>query len=189
MKKKRAAKKQNHLFLEIQDARWKKVSGLKPRLEKIVQLVLANVPEAYCMLAKRAQATLLLASDKEVRRLNHDYRGMNKPTNVLSFPQFTAAELRRLGKGREPVYIGDIAMAFQYTKAEAASEDKILINHISHLLIHGLLHLFGYDHLTDAAAARMERLEKKLMAELGLPDPYAPAPAKASKARIKRKRA
>ncbi len=189
MKKKRAEKKQNHLFVEIQDARWKKINGLKPRLEKVAELVLASMPEVYRLLAKRAQATLLLTSDKEVRSLNHDYRGMNKPTNVLSFPQFTAAELRLLGKGRDPVYIGDMAMAYQYTKAEALCEDKTFINHISHLLIHGLLHLFGYDHLTDATAGRMERMEKKLMAELGLPDPYAPVSAKTPKIRMKRKRA
>ena len=70
--------------------------------------------------------------------------------------------------------MGDIVLGYQYIVAEAKKDNKILINHLSHLLIHGILHLFGYDHISGPEAVSMERLETKIMAGLGLPDPYAP---------------
>ena len=186
---KKAKKKKTCLTIEIAAPNWKSLTGLRPRLKKAAALVLAELPKTLQPAASRAAFTLLLTTNAAVRRLNHDFRGLNKPTNVLSFPHFTRAQLVRAGKGKEilnrkeTLYIGDIAAAYQYTVDEARKEHKSVAHHLTHLLIHGLLHLFGYDHHTDAAAARMERLEKKLMAELGLPDPYAPIPSKAPPAR------
>ena len=185
---KKAKKEKNGLHIEIASSAWRLVPGLRPKLQKAAALVLTRLPASLQPVAKRAAFTLLLTTNAAVRRLNHDFRGLNKPTNVLSFPYFTCAQLVRAGKGKEVLYIGDIAVAYQYMVDEARKEHKNAAHHLTHLLIHGLLHLFGYDHATDAAAARMERLEKKLMAELGLPDPYAPLVAKAPPARRKKRK-
>ena len=115
-----------------------------------------------------------LVGKKEIQALNKTYRHKDKPTNVLSFPQFSPRQLPKKGKKNEAVTLGDIVISYQYIVGEAKKDNKMLINHVSHLLIHGILHLFGYDHVSDTGAARMERLEKRIMADLGLPDPYKP---------------
>ncbi|NTU76761.1 MAG: rRNA maturation RNase YbeY [Alphaproteobacteria bacterium] len=185
MVKKTGSVKKSALHIESAAAPWKKVRGLKPRLEKATALVLARLPDNLRSVAKRASFTVLLTTDKGVQRLNHDFRGLNKPTNVLSFPQFSRGKLQKYRQKGE-VYVGDLAVAYAYVAKEAKSEHKILLDHVTHLLIHGLLHLFGYDHLTAAAAARMERWETHLMAELGLSDPYAPQPPRAKGQRRKK---
>lgn len=168
-------KKNPSVIIEIKGAGWKKIKGLEKRLAQASELTLATMPVALLPAARRAQATLLLTSDKAVQTLNHDYRGKDKPTNVLSFPQFERADLAKVGKtGLGNIYVGDIAVAYQTVVKEAKAEKKELLDHVTHLLIHGLLHLFGYDHDTDARASRMEKMEKEIMATLGLPDPYAP---------------
>ena len=136
--------------------------------------------------------TLLLTNDGAIRRLNRDFRGIDRPTNVLSFPQWTPRQLSKIGKKGEIVPLGDIVIAYQYVVAEAKKDHKILINHVTHLLIHGLLHLFGYDHTSDTEAGKMERLEKRgswlISAFL---DPYKPVPAhggKGSQVQVERAR-
>jgi probable rRNA maturation factor len=165
--------RKSRLQIEIANEAWKNVKGLTKRLEQASDLTLAVLPAPLLPAAKQAQMTLLLTTDKAVQTLNHDYRGLNKPTNVLSFPHYERRELIKLGKRGEPLYVGDIAVAYQYMAKEARVEHKILLDHLTHLLIHGVLHLFGYDHDTSGKAARMESLEKQVMATLGLPDPYA----------------
>lgn len=167
----------SHLEIQLVGAGWKKEKGLEKRLQAAVNLTLASLPAALLPIARQAQVTLLLTNDKAVQTLNHDYRGKDKPTNVLSFPQFEKDDLVKLSRSKTPilggVHVGDIAVAYQYVVKEAKAEHKVLADHVTHLLIHGLLHLFGYDHDTVARAAKMEKLEKEIMATLGLPDPYA----------------
>ncbi len=158
-----------NLDLQFTDRRWRRIPKLRARLEKAAAVTLAHLPKN---LRFPCTATLLLADDKTIRQLNRDFRGFDRPTNVLSFPQFAPRELTKKGKKREPVTLGDVVIAYQYVVAEAEKDRKPLINHVTHLLIHGLLHLFGYDHAADAEADSMERLEKRIMAKLGLPDPY-----------------
>ena len=166
-----------HFLIEKEAAGWGKVKGLELRLEKVASLALACLPATLLPLAFGAQATLLLTTDASVQKLNRTYRGKDKPTNVLSFPQFERPALVKLAKQPAAVgqkfYAGDIAVAYQYVVKEARAEHKELLDHVTHLAIHGLLHLFGYDHDTQGRAARMEKLEKEIMATLGLPDPYA----------------
>ena len=119
-----------------------------------------------------AEATLLLTGNAAQRRLNRDFRGIDKPTNVLSFPQFSPDEILKKRPKSAPVALGDIAMAFPYVLDEARKTGKKPGDHVTHLMIHGVLHLFGYDHIHDTDAVRMERLETKIMAALGFPDPY-----------------
>ncbi|MBV8061479.1 MAG: rRNA maturation RNase YbeY [Alphaproteobacteria bacterium] len=166
------------LEIAIEHKGWDSIRGLRPLLGRAAEMTLAHLPEKYRF---PVAFTVLLTGDKQVETLNHDYRGQKKPTNVLSFPQVEPEDLTRLGKtvkGQKnaALCIGDIAMAYQYMVVEAKNDNKILKNHAAHLLIHGILHLFGYDHLTDPEAGRMERLETKIMAALGLPDPYVAPP-------------
>jgi len=166
--------KKTQLHIEKASAPWGKIKGLDRRLMRAAELTLASLPETLLPAAKQAELTLLLTTDKAVQTLNHDFRGKNAPTNVLSFPHFERQQLVKLGKKGEALYVGDIAVAYQFTAREAKAEHKLLLDHVTHLMIHGILHLFGYDHITPGKAARMEKLERELMASLGLLDPYAP---------------
>ena len=96
------------------------------------------------------------------------WRGKDKPTNVLSFPAFPETKA-----GPLPPMLGDIVLAAETVAAESELENKPLEHHITHLVIHGLLHLVGYDHETDAQADEMEALERRALARLAIPDPYA----------------
>ncbi len=111
--------------------------------------------------ARSPGMTVLLTNDARLRDLNRQFRGKNKPTNVLSFPS------------DEPGYLGDIAIAYGVTAAEAKKDKKTLSDHAAHLALHGTLHLLGYDHETDREAGIMEALETRLLSKLGIADPYA----------------
>ena len=118
-----------------------------------------------------AEVAIMLTDDAGIRTLNRDWRGIDKPTNVLSFP----APLLPRRDDAAPRALGDIAIAFETTRAEAEAEHKPFANHLSHLAVHGFLHLIGYDHENDADAEEMEALERQILAQLGIPDPYAPS--------------
>jgi probable rRNA maturation factor len=111
------------------------------------------------------EVTILLTDDAEMRALNKTWRGKDKPTNVLSFPAGEAP-----GDGGA---LGDIAIAYETAAKEAADARLTLEDHVSHLVVHGLLHLLGFDHLEDDEAQRMENLERKVLASIGIADPYA----------------
>ena len=114
------------------------------------------------------EVSIVLADDDTVHALNRQYRGIDKPTNVLSFPTEKWEE-----GGGQPVLIGDVVLGFETVKREAKLADKPLGHHVSHLIVHGILHLLGYDHETDSDAAEMEPLETAILARLNIPDPYA----------------
>jgi probable rRNA maturation factor len=107
--------------------------------------------------------TILLTDDPTVEELNLRFRKKNSPTNVLSFPAPTNRDR----------HLGDVALAYGVCAREAAEQGKPLAHHLQHLVAHGVLHLLGYDHTTDAEAEAMEGLERAVLAGLGIPDPYA----------------
>ncbi|WP_376702038.1 rRNA maturation RNase YbeY [Mesorhizobium sp. ISC25] len=115
----------------------------------------------------RSELSIVFSDDAHIRTLNAGWRGKDKPTNVLSFPAFPFAR-----GGPLPPMLGDIVLAAETVVREAALEDKPVEDHISHLVIHGLLHLLGYDHETDAEAELMEATERAALARLAIPDPY-----------------
>lgn len=112
------------------------------------------------------EVSVLLADDAAVRVLNRDWRGIDKPTNVLSFPA-QASKLEGI-----PPLLGDIAIAYETLAREAADEGKPVLHHLAHLVVHGYLHLMGYDHQTDSEAQAMEALEREILRALRIPDPY-----------------
>ncbi len=119
------------------------------------------------------EASLAFVTPKAIQTLNHDFRGKNKPTNVLSFPQFTPAELKKLKPAKtETIYLGDIILCKKVIVSETLKLKKPLNHHLIHLVVHGTLHLLGYDHMRNADAKRMETLEKRILAGLGINDPY-----------------
>lgn len=129
-----------------------------------------------------AEISLLLADDAAIRRLNATWRGQDRATNVLSFP---AEDLTPEALPAEPpagAFLGDLAIALETTRREAAAEGKPLAEHLAHLVVHGTLHLLGHDHQTDAQAATMEGLERRILADLGVGDPYADPEEPARKA-------
>ena len=105
---------------------------------------------------------ILLADDTAVQALNRQWRGKDVPTNVLSFPAAATAA----------PWLGDVALAYETCAREAGEQGKPLAHHVTHLVAHGVLHLLGWDHQTDAEADEMERLERDILAGLGVPDPY-----------------
>lgn len=118
-------------------------------------------------LPEEAELSVVLTDDARIRDLNRVWRGFDKPTNVLSFPGSDADD-----DDPEPL-IGDIVISHETTAREAAEEGKPFLDHVAHLVVHGLLHLFGYDHLEDDEAEAMEALEVEILAGLGVADPYA----------------
>jgi probable rRNA maturation factor len=118
-----------------------------------------------------AELAVMLTDDAGIRTLNSNWRGIDKPTNVLSFPALPPSGPS--GPDDAPRMLGDIAIAYQTTRGEADEEQKPFDHHLSHLAVHGFLHLIGYDHEQDDDAEAMEALESEILAQLGIPDPYA----------------
>jgi len=139
----------------------------EPGAEDIVQRAIVAAAAAAPGRADQAELAVMLTDDAGIRVLNHDWRGVDKPTNVLSFPAITLPD-----GSRQPRALGDIAIAYETTRREAESENKPFGHHLSHLAVHGFLHLIGYDHETDDDAETMEELERQILARLGIPDPY-----------------
>jgi probable rRNA maturation factor len=160
--RKRGHEDKTQIDVIVRSARWRK----RPQAKAIVKK--AVLAAAKAVSTPRTELAIVLADDSAIRALNRDWRGKNAPTNVLSFP--AAAP----GKGRPgSPYIGDIVIAYQTVAREAATEGKPFSHHLSHLAIHGFLHLLGYDHDNDRDAAKMEGVERKVLKRLAIPDPYA----------------
>ena len=144
------------LDLRIADPAW--VNTI-PDLDSVLQTA---PPARAVQMSVRGEVSVLLTDDSEIQSLNRQWRDKDRPTDVLSFPA-------------DPVdapFLGDIAVALGVTQSDADARDLTLPQHLSHLLIHGLLHLLGHDHKDDTEAAEMEALEIAALASLGWPDPY-----------------
>jgi probable rRNA maturation factor len=122
---------------------------------------LARRAAAAAARGESGEIVILLTDDDVLRSLNGQFLGKDRPTNVLAFPAGVTGRL------------GDVALAFGVCEAEAREQGKSLADHLIHLVIHGVLHLIGYDHLTDDDATRMESLERQLLGEMNIEDPYA----------------
>jgi probable rRNA maturation factor len=141
----------------------------EPEAEAIIQRAIEAAVGIADADVGEAELAVMLTDDAGIRTLNSNWRGIDKPTNVLSFPALQPSG----GADDAPRMLGDIAIAYQTTRREADDEHKPFDHHLSHLAVHGFLHLIGFDHENDADAETMEALEREVLAQLGIPDPYA----------------
>lgn len=157
--------------LEISvEAPWPVATDWENLAERAVAALAQVAPELG---NQRLSASILFADDAEVHVLNREWRGKDKPTNVLSFPMLERQDLLDLSPDGPPELLGDIALALETCEREAAEKGLSLDQHATHLIIHGLLHLAGHDHEISPEDARMmEQLEIKALALLGIADPY-----------------
>ena len=118
--------------------------------------------------ANEVELGVVLTDDSEQHRLNREYRGKDAPTNVLSFAAATPASVG----AERPLLLGDVVLAFETVAREAVERQKPLADHLRHLVVHGVLHLLGYDHEAAQSAAAMELLETAILAKVGVSDPY-----------------
>jgi probable rRNA maturation factor len=149
----------------VRSAKWKAT----PQAAAIVRKAVRSA--AIAASTPRAELAIVLTDDSAIQALNRDWRGQDKPTNVLSFPAAKSPRRRKGDPAEGP--LGGIVIARETVAREARSERKPLGDHLAHLAVHGFLHLVGYDHETARDAKRMEALEVKILAALGIPDPYA----------------
>lgn len=151
------------LIVEVENGAWPQ--GLDVE-EKVRQATYALWAELELPVPAESEISFLFTDDQRIRSLNAAWRGIDKPTNVLSFP---SPEMPGSGF---PRMLGDIVLAAETVLREAALEKRPLEHHVSHLIVHGLLHLLGYDHESDEEAEEMERIEAEILFRLGIPDPY-----------------
>jgi probable rRNA maturation factor len=147
----------------VEDGRWRVVKQLKGQARRAAREAVAL---SGATVRPGAALAILLTDDARIAELNQRWRGNAKPTNVLSFPSVAPKVL-----STSPV-LGDIALAFETCRREAEEAGKALGDHLVHLVAHGALHLLGFDHGGRREAERMEDLERRILARLGLPDPY-----------------
>lgn len=157
-----------HLDIDIslEDEKWHEAL---PDLEKLAQLVCHKTLEFAGYQKPTIEISLVFGNDEFIQNLNRDYRERDKPTNVLSFPQY---EPDQLSKDEDYLILGDIILAYETIAREADEQEKPLRHHTAHLIAHGLLHLLGYDHENDADAEKMEALEIRILKTLGIKNPY-----------------
>jgi len=142
----------------------------EPDVEAVIHRAINAAAEIAGVDVGDAELAVMLTDDSGIRTLNNNWRGIDKPTNVLSFPA-----LQPTGTATPsdvPRMLGDIAIAYETTRKEADDEQKPFDHHLSHLAVHGFLHLIGHDHENDDDAEAMEGLEQEILAHLGIPDPY-----------------
>jgi probable rRNA maturation factor len=143
---------------------WLALPGVQQLARRAIE---ASYEASGIQILDGAEVSVQLSDDSEIRALNARWRGVDKPTNVLSFPAGPTAKI-----AAAPL-LGDIILAFETAEREAAEEGKALPDHVVHLTVHGFLHLLGFDHQTALEADRMEGLETSILAGLGIADPYA----------------
>lgn len=135
----------NSAEIIINDEAWLNHGDLKSSISKVIN---------------DEEMSIMLTNDNHIQQLNNDFRNKDKPTNVLSFP------------ADEDSYLGDIAISLETIEKEALEQEKDFYHHFIHMLVHGILHLKGYDHLTDEEAEEMETIEIKILADMGIKNPY-----------------
>ena len=140
--------------IEVEDEAW---ASALPQVEAVVETA-----ARAALGSVEGDVVILLTDDAAIQDLNARFRDRDRPTNVLSFPAAESAF----------PHLGDVVLAWAYCVAEAEAQSKTLSDHLSHLVVHGVLHLLGRDHMTDAEAEEMEGEEREILARLGIADPY-----------------
>ncbi len=154
----------------IEAGEWKKIGAVRALVRRAARVAWkrGNTGDFFIPV-KDVEVSVVLSDDEHIRVLNRDYRNLDRPTNVLSFAALDADDDEPL---IEPVLLGDIAVAYETTAREAAEAGISVEDHLFHLIVHGVLHLIGYDHIDDADAEVMEALEISILAENGIANPF-----------------
>jgi probable rRNA maturation factor len=152
------------ISIEVEDEAWQALIGL----DQLARTAVASALSGAGANEEEKEIALLFTDDQSIALINADWRGTNKPTNVLSFPASPDMPIPD-GEARP---LGDIVFSHGVIAREAAEQGKTLHDHTAHLIVHGVLHLLGFDHETDAEAGEMERLETDILKGLGISDPY-----------------
>lgn len=152
------------LLLSLEGGDWPRESELRGICE---QAVLAAISGADLQMPEEAELSLLFTNDDAMRAINRDWRDKDEATNVLSFPGSSIVPGEAAG-----IMLGDIVVAYETVCREAELEGKPFTHHLTHLIVHGFLHLFGYDHMSEEEARTMEGLETRILHHLSIPDPY-----------------
>ena len=157
----------------IEDNRWNEYLNFNEFDKFIENIFNATINELKYVLNKKntIELSITLTNDKNIRKINCEYRGIDKPTNVLSFPLFENEFLKEYNKSKY-ISLGDIILSIETVIAEANEQNKTFIEHLIHLVVHSILHLFGYDHINDDEANIMEGLEIKILEKLNIKNPY-----------------
>jgi len=151
------------ILLKIENEGWPEEAVLRVRLSEILDSIFVRLGFGDV----ESELSVVFTDDVSMRQINNRWRGLNKPTNVLSFPAFS------LQKGECPrALMGDIVFALETITYEAQQQQKPFFNHLTHLMVHGILHLLGFDHQTPQEAEQMEALERKILSLHAIPDPY-----------------
>lgn len=163
------------IAIAVEDPSWTaalpEVEAVAERMAVAALAAAVDDPEGVDLGDGPVEVSLVLADDATVHGLNRDWRGKDKPTNVLSFAALDDEDAPQAPGA--PLLLGDVILAFETCRAEAEALGKPLVDHLSHLVVHGVLHLLGYDHEDDEAEAEeMERLETRILAGFGIADPY-----------------
>jgi probable rRNA maturation factor len=181
---KRTAVAELKIDVLVDSEHWKNADAAKVLIRRALKQA------ATTLSTKTAELAIVLTDDAAMRRLNRNWRGVDAPTNVLSFATKNSGDRvdEQLGTQLVGNHLGDIVLAYETVKREAHREGKPFDHHLVHLVVHGFLHLLGYDHANDAQARRMETIERAILRDLAVPDPYraphttaghtAPRPAK-----------
>ena len=143
--------------IQVQSPLW----DAQPLAEQIARAAIYTA--AALLSTSDGEVSIVLTDDSTIQALNRDWRGVDKPTNVLSFPA---------SKASSETMRGDIVIAYETLRRECDDEDRVFQHHLAHLTVHGFLHLLGYDHETDTQAEEMEGLESRIMTRMDMPDPY-----------------
>ncbi len=149
--------------LRVADPRWAVLGDVEALAAHVLSYASARMQQG-------GELAVLLTDDAEMHALNRQWRGIDKPTDVLSFPS-ESPEIPG-----QPQYLGDVAVGYETALRDAEAMRRPFDGHVSHLLVHGFLHLLGYDHVEAGDAKTMEPLETEILAGLGWPDPYATGP-------------
>lgn len=152
-----------------QNGDWDTLDDVEGLIRTAVEAALQPSPDSVA--GQVTEISILLENDAALQALNKQWRNKDKPTNVLSFPAPPLPAAMRAMQAER--HLGDIALSFDTLSAEASTENKTLSDHLQHLVVHGMLHLQGHDHQTPDDADEMEDLERRILADLGIGDPYA----------------
>jgi probable rRNA maturation factor len=164
--------------VETKSKRWEEVEN-SAKIVKNICKKLIPLTDLEKILTKnfRLEISVSLVSDAQIKKINHQFRRKNKATDVLSFPTIDENLVRKIGlkkllKDQKYLFLGDIVVAYETVKKESLAQNKIFKNHLTHLLLHSILHLIGFDHESDEMAKEMENLEIKILEKLRIKNPY-----------------